>query len=619
MKLQTFILIVSLIPALAVAQGQAEQNEVIAWDLTDLFPTSEAWEEAYTKIKVDIGALPSLSGELEGNAEAMADGLEQISAVRKDFYRLYVYASLLNDEDQRVGENQARFARVSDLRTEFSESISWLGPEILAMEERTIERNINREPRLEEFDFYLRDLVRQAPHTLDASGEALMAAAGSVTGSPNQIYELLVNADVEWPTVELSDGKEVYLNQAGYSGNRGASNRDDRKLIFDTFWTKWGQYQDSLGKILGTEVQANIFQAKARGYDSVLQKELSSENLPETVYRTLVEEVNASLPTLHRYFELRGKILDIEQLHYYDIYPPLVDSDRVYDLDESKRITLEVLEQLGPDYFGHLQTALNANWAHVYPQQGKRSGAYMSGSAYDVHPYVLLNHNDDYSSLSTYAHEWGHAVHSMLANDAQPFEKADYSTFIAEIASIINEFLLEEYLIAQAETKEEKLFFLGEALESMRGTFFRQTMFAEFELAIHEEVEAGKPLTGEVLSRIYGDLLRRYHGHDEGVLLIDDAYTMEWAYIPHFYYDFYVFQYATSMAGASWFAEQILAGDDTVREQFIDVLRAGGSDYGYQILLDAGLDMAQPDPYRATVRRMEGIMDRIEALLEEES
>lgn len=615
MKLRTLGLAFILLPLLAFAQTDSNDREVIEWDLTDLYPTSEAWEQAFTEIKERILALPSLSGSMEEDASAMADGLDHISAVRKDFYRLYVYASLSNDEDQRVGDNQARFARVADLNTEFGEAIAWLRPELLAMEEWKIERYITREPRLETYDFFLRDLVRQAPHTLDASGEALLAAAGNITGAPNQIYELLVNADVDWPTIELSDGKEVYLNQAGYSGNRGASNREDRKMIFDIFWNKWGEYQDSLGKILATEVQANIFNAKARGYDSVLQKELSTENLPETVYRTLVEEVNDSLPTLHRYFELRGRILEIDQLHYYDIYPPLVDSDRVYDIDESKRITLEVLEQLGPEYFNHLKTAVNSNWAHVYPQPGKRSGAYMSGSAYDVHPYVLLNHNDNYNSLSTYAHEWGHAVHSMLANESQPFEKADYSTFIAEIASIINEFLLEEYLIAQAETKEEKLFFLGEALESMRGTFFRQTMFAEFELAIHEEAEAGKPLTGEVLSGIYGDLLRRYHGHDEGVLLIDDAYTMEWAYIPHFYYDFYVFQYATSIAGAAWFAEQMLAGDEEILEKFIEVLRAGGSSYAYQILLDAGLDMAQPDPYRATVRRMEGIMDRIEDLL----
>ena len=593
------------------------EPEIQVWDLTDLYPTHGAWDTSFEEVKVRIAELIELKGSLDRNASKMADGLEQMSSVAKELYRLYVYASLINDEDQRVGESQARLAKVALLASEYGETISWVGPEVLEIAEWRIERFIKREPRLEAFDFYLRDIVRQAPHTLDEKGEALVASASSLLSSPNNIYELLVNANVPWPTVTLSNGEEVYLNQAGYSGSRGSSNRDDRRLVFDTFWAQWGRFQDSIGAILGTEVQANIFQAKARNYDSVLQMQLSEENLPEAVYRTLVQEVNASLPTLHRYFRLRAKILGIEEMEYYDIYPPLVESSTVYDVETSKRISLEVLEQLGPEYYDHLVRAVNANWAHVYPQPGKRSGAYMNGSAYDVHPYVLLNHQNDYTSLSTYAHEWGHAVHSMLANEAQPFQKADYSTFTAEIASIINEFLIEEYLIANAETREEKLFFLGEALESMRGTFYRQTMFAEFELAMHERAEAGDPLTGEVLSQIYGDLLRKYHGHDEGVVNINDAYTMEWAYIPHFYYDFYVFQYSTSIAGAAWFAEQLLAGDTEIRDTFIDVLKAGGSNHAYQILLDAGLDMAKPDPYRATVRRMEDIMDRIEAILDE--
>ena len=436
-------------------------------------------------------------------------------------------------------------------------------------------------------------------------------------GSPNEIYELLVNADVPWPEIELSTGEKVLLNQAGYVRTRSAASRDDRKKVFDQFWGVWNNYQDSLGKILDTEVQANVFQAKARNYSSVLAQQLGQENLPEEVYRILVEEVNNSLPTLHRYFRLRARILDIEDMGYQDIYPPLVEMDTDFGIEESRRITLEVLKPLGEEYMEHLETALDSNWAHVYPQPGKRSGAYMNGSAYDVHPYVLLNHNDDFNALSTYAHEWGHAVHTMLANEAQPFEKARYSTFTAEMASIINEILLEEYVIANAETKEEKLFYLGQSLEAVRGTFFRQTMFAEFELAIHEAVEAGEPLTGARLSEIYGDLLRRYHDHEGGTVNIDDLYTMEWAYIPHFYYDFYVFQYATSMSGAAWFAEKLLAGDESVRDDFIDVLKAGGSDHPYEILLNAGLDMASPEPYRATVKRMNDIINRIEAILDE--
>jgi len=276
-----------------------------------------------------------------------------------------------------------------------------------------------------------------------------------------------------------------------------------------------------------------------------------------------------------------------------------------------------VLKPLGEEYNKHLATALDSNWAHAYPQPGKRSGAYMNGSAYDVHPYVLLNHNDDYNALSTYAHEWGHAVHTMLAKDEQPFEKVFYSTFTAEIASTINEILLEEHLIAQAESKEEKLFYLGQALESIRGTFFRQTMFAEFELAIHEAAEKGEPLTGAVFTEMYDELLKKYHGHDQGVVLIDEPYTMEWAYIPHFYYDFYVFQYATSISGAAWFADKFLSGDESARIALVNVLKAGGSDYAYEILKRAGLDMATAEPYQALVRRMEDVMDRIEALLDE--
>lgn len=594
----------------------AEQQ--IRWDLTDLYENEAAWLNHFDEIKKRIQVLPELRESMDKNAKSLAAGLAQISAVRKDFLRLMVYASLINDEDQRIPESQERLAKVRALGTEFGESLAWLEPQLIALGEKKIQRYLRKESQaLSAFDFYLHDLMNNVPHRLDEKGESMLASASSILGAPNEIYELLVNADVPWPEVELSTGETALLNQAGYSRHRAAANRNDRKMVFNRFWSTWQEYQDSLGAILTSEVQANVFQAKARNYDSVLAQQLGEEGLPEQVYRTLVAEVNTSLPTLHRYFRLRARILGIDDMGYHDIYPPLVEMDTDFGVEESKRITLEVLQPLGEEYMAHLRTALGANWAHAYPQPGKRSGAYMNGSAYDVHPYVLLNHNDDFNALSTYAHEWGHAVHSMLANRAQPFEKARYSTFTAEMASIINEILLEEYVIANAKTKDEKLFYLGQSLEAVRGTFYRQTMFAEFELKIHEIAEAGEPLTGAKLSDVYGDLLRRYHDHEGGTLTIDELYTMEWAYIPHFYYDFYVFQYATSMSGAAWFAEKFLAGDDSIRDAFIDVLKAGGSDYAYNILLGAGLDMASPEPYRATVRRMNDIMDRIESLLDE--
>jgi len=604
--------------SLALSSAQAQQPEPIVWDLTDLYPSEKAWSKAYDRTEKKIDALERFRGRLGEGAAAMADALTAMSDAGKETARLYVYAGLKNDENQAVAASQERLGEARALYVGFSEATSWIQPEVLEIGEARVEEFLALEPRLAPFDFYLRDILSNAPHTLGAEAEGVLAAAGAVLTSPSEIYELLVNADIPWPTITLSTGEEAFLNQAGYAKHRGAPNREDRKAVFDAFWGAWGEYLDSIGMVLNTEVSANVFLAKARNYDGVLSMQLSEEQIPTEVYRTLVEEVNASLPTLHRYFELRGRMLGVDEMRYYDIYPPLVELDKTFNLETSATLTRAALEPLGPDYSTELERALAADWAHVYPAKGKRSGAYMNGSAYDVHPYVLLNHNDDFNSLSTFAHEWGHAVHTMLANKAQPFEKAQYSTFTAEIASIINEILLEEHMIANAETTEEKLYYLGYALEAMRGSFYRQVMFSEFEAEIHEAVENGEALTGARMSEMYGELLRRYHGHDRGVLKIDDAYAAEWAYVPHFYYDFYVYQYATSVAGAAWFAERLMAEDgEAARDRFIEVLRAGGSAYPYEILKTAGLDMAEPEPYRAAVRRMDDIMDRIEALLDE--
>jgi oligoendopeptidase F len=592
-----------------------QPQQQISWDLTDLYESPEAWQLAYVAVLDQISNLPEYQGTLGNSAESLADALVAISDVQKEAIRVYIYTSLKSDEDQRVAESQEQLGQSRAMFSEYSQAVFWISPEILAIGADRISSYIAQEPRLEVFDFYLEDILANAEHTLGDEAEAVLAAVGIVLGSPNNIYELLVNADVPWPTIELSTGEEVFLNQAGYSRHRAAPNREDRILVFDTFWSMWQEYLDSIGLILTTEVNANVAVAKLRNYDSVLQMQLSEENIPTQVYETLVTEVNDALPTLYRYFELRGEMLGVEQMHYYDIYPPLIELDLVFDINTSRDITLAALSPLGEEYLEPMEAVANSDWLHVYPQPGKRSGAYMNGSGYDVHPYVLLNHNDDFNSMSTYAHELGHAVHTLLTTAKQPFEKSDYSTFIAEIASQINEILLEEYMIANAKSDEERLYYLGYSLESMRGSFYRQTMFSEFEHAIHKAVEAGEPISGERMNDIYGDLLKRYHGHDEGVLLMDDTYAAEWAYIPHFYYDFYVYQYSTSIAGAAWFAERLLAGDAQVQQAFIEMLQAGGSDYPYELLRTAGLDMASPEPYRAAVRRMDSVMDRIESIL----
>jgi oligoendopeptidase F len=459
--------------------------------------------------------------------------------------------------------------------------------------------------------------LRQAPHTLSEDIETVLAKSGKFLGTSSTVYSVLANANLPWPEVTLSNGETLRLSQSGYSVGRQATQREDRKLVFDAFWGVWKDFEATLGTLMNAHVQGLVFRTEVRDYESSLGRALFDDNMPEAVYRTLVAEVNSALPTLHRYFELRKRMLNIDdEMRYYDIYPPLVEFDKTFGIEDSIALTRRALEPLGDEFMAAYDKGVSERWMHVYPSKGKRSGAYMSGSAYDVHPYVLLNHNDDYDSASTFAHEYGHAVHSVLANKTQTWENAGYSTFIAETASIMNEMLLQDMVVGEAQTDQEKLFYLGSGLESLRGTFFRQTMFAEFELKMNEEVEAGNVLTGAKLSKIYLELLKRYHGHDLGVVTIDDLYGMEWAFIPHFYRDFYVFQYATSITAAAGLAEKISSQDKQAQEDFINLLKAGGSDYPYQLMKNAGIDMATPAPYRALVTRMNAIMDEMEAILD---
>ena len=595
----------------------AQPSTAVVWDLTEIYSDEAAWERGMAEAQAEVDGLSALSGTLGASSDSLRNAMSQMSALNKEVARLYVYTSLIYDSDQRDAGAQARFGRARALYASFEEASAWLAPEVLEIGAERIEQFIAADPSLAAHAFLLRDLLRGAPHTLDAKTEEILAQASLALSSSEQIYESYANADIPWPVVTLSEGQEVTLSQAGYSLWRAAPNREDRKLVFDTFWATWNQFNDGMGATMAGNIQANVFGAKVRNHESTLAANLFDDGLPPEVYTQLVTQVNAALPLFHRYLSLRGRMLGIEDLRYYDIYPPLVEvKTGEFDLQRSAAITFEALKPFGEEYLDLLRQGLDGEWMHSHPAPGKRSGAYMNGSVYDVHPFVLLNHNDDYESLSTFAHEWGHAVHSLLAQASNPYETAGYSTFTAEMASTINEILLQEYMIANARSDEEKLFYLGGALENIRGTLFRQTMFAEFELAMHEAVERGEPLTGPKLSEMYGELLKRYHGHDEGVLTIDDAYAAEWAYIPHFYYDFYVFQYATSITGAAWFAEQFLAGDDEVRDAFIRVLSAGGSDYAHNILRDqAGLDMTSADAYAPVLRRMESLMDRIEALL----
>ena len=600
-----------------LAQEEAAIDPRYQWDLTELYPTVEDWNQAREEVMTDFDKIEARRGTLGESADSLYQTYRLVSDTLKKAGRVYVYASLNADEDVRVTDTQERKQLAGIMFARFGEVTAWMQPELIEIGREVIESYIHEDERLAPFAFQLDDSLRNAPHTLSEETEQTLSYFSQTFGAASDTYNLIANSDIPWPTITLSDGEEVTLDKQGYTRTRGSQNRDDRKLVFETFWTKWLEYRSSVGMVLNSHVQTQVALAKARNYDNVLHRELHQDNIPPAVYHTLVAEVNKALPTLHRYFELRARMLGVEQLHYYDIYPPLVSLDRKFDIETSKEITLDAMSILGEDWVEKQEAAMNERWMSVYPKRGKRSGAYMQGFAYDVHPYLLLNHNDNYSSLSTFAHEWGHAMHTVYSKQEQPFETASYATFIAEIPSTSLELILQDYMSQHSETIDEKLFYLGHGLEGMRGTFFRQTMFAEFELALYEAAERGEALSGEGISKIYADIVRRYHGHDEGVVIVDDLYTNEWMFVPHFYRNMYVFQYATSKTAGAALYEKIVNEGEAGVENYKNLLRAGGSNYPYLLLAEAGVDLAKPEPYQAIVSKMNAIMDEMERLLDE--
>ena len=614
--LVTLLLLGAVMTGAAVANDAKAVAEKHRWNLDDLYPTTAEFDAARKTLAGRLPGLEEHKGHLSASPAAMKAALDAFFGVAKDLNRISSFAGMRSDEDTRVAATLGARQEVQQLSTEFAARTSWLAPEVLALPAGTVEKFLSAEPGLAPYRFFLLDLERQRAHTLSPAEEKLLAQAGLVAPAASSLYGVLHNADMPFPEVTLSDGTKVRLDSSAYSKYRALPNRDDRVLVFREFWKVHREFERTFGVALDAQTKRDLFYARARNYDSCLAAALDGGNVPESVYRTLISEANRALPTLHRAFKLRGRLLGIPDLAYHDIYPPLVPSLKWdFPIEAGEKLVVDAVMPLGREYAGVVEKGFASRWMDVYPQPGKRSGAYSNGSAYDVHPYVLMNYNDDYESVSTLAHEWGHAMHSYLANAAQPYPTADYSIFVAEVASTFNEALLLKKMLAEAKTDDERLYLLGSYLEGLRGTFFRQAMFAEFELAIHEAAERGEALTGEKLSAMYGELLRRYHGHDAGVVRIDDAYTVEWAYIPHFYYNFYVYQYATSLAASTQLVREVIDGKPGARERYLGLLKAGGSRYPYELLREAGVNLASPGPYRALEAQMNWAMDEIEKLV----
>ncbi|MEO6928554.1 MAG: oligoendopeptidase F [Casimicrobiaceae bacterium] len=602
------VLLVSISSAFA-------DTEADRWNLADLYSTTAAWNADAAKLTSQFTEMAACKGHLGDSAARFRQCLELRYDMQKRYYRMAVYSGEQLDADTSLAPSLELDQRSDVLGNGLTQAVSFFDPEVLALGKPRVEAMLAADPGLAIYRFPLARILRAAPHTLDAEGEALIASFGNMDDAGRSTYEILTNADMPWPTVKLADGTDAKLDPTGYEKYRESPDRGERKRVMDAFFGQYKAFEHTFGVTLYSQLKQTAVHAKVRKYPDSLTAALDRNAIPVAVFDTLIAQTNANLPTLHRYFRLRAKMLGISDMHYYDIYPPLVHGDFKFPYAQGRQLVLDAVAPLGKEYVDTLRRGLDSRWMDTYPRPHKQGGAHMAGVAYDVHPYVLMNYHDNYESVSTIAHEWGHAMHSYLANRAQPFATAQYATFIAEIASTFNENLLLDHMLKQAKTDDEKLFYLGTALENLRGGFFRQAMFAEFERNVHARVDRGEALTGEEMTKTYCDILKRYHGVDAGVMQIDPVDCVEWAFIPHFYNAFYVYQYSTSLAASSLFAQRVTASEPGALTRYLTMLKAGNSDYPYDLVKTAGVDLASPAPYQALVAQMNAIMDQMEAIV----
>ncbi|PYV58748.1 MAG: oligoendopeptidase F [Acidobacteria bacterium] len=611
------LLAASTVTPFAQQRDRSKIPDEYKWDLTALYPSDDAWRAEKEKVAAEVPKLRAFQGTLGSSAARLADVLELQSGLDKELNRLFVYAGLSSDQDTRVSKYQAMEQEMIQLGSSVGAEEAFIQPEILKIDNATLDKFIAQEPRLQVYKHYLEDIERQRAHTLSNAEEKLLAGSAVMASGPHSVYGIFADADFPYPSVTLKDGKTVKLDKAAFSLHRASPSREDRQKVMEAFFTAVGKYRGTFGSMMNSSVQASVFYAKARNYDSDLEARLDGPNIPVTVYSRLVDGVNKNLASFHRYLKLRKRMMGLSDLHYYDLYAPLVPAvDTKYSVDQSVQNILAALAPLGPDYAAGAKHALTERWIDMYPTEGKASGAYSNGGAYDVHPYMLLNYNGRYEDMGTLAHELGHTMQSYFSNKMQPYPLSQYPIFVAEVASTFNEALLNHYMLKQTKDDAVRLSLLGSYLEGIKGTVFRQTQFADFEQRMHQMVEKGQPLTGDALSSLYMEIVKKYYGHDQGVCMVDDYVANEWAFIPHFYNSFYVFQYATSFTASSALSEKVLAGEPGAKERYLKFISAGQSEYPIELLKAAGVDMTTDEPLELTVKQMNRVMDEMEKLLD---
>ncbi|MDO6228034.1 oligoendopeptidase F [Streptococcus infantis] len=589
-----------------------EINEKDTWDLSTIFETDQKWEQELALLTEDTKEAASLEGHLLDSAESLLNITERYLDLSRRLEKLYVYAHMKNDQDTRVAKYQEYYAKAMTLYSQLDQVFSFYEPEFMAITEEQYQNFLAEEPKLQPYKHFFDKLLQNKEHVLSQREEELLAGAGEIFGAASETFAILDNADIVFPFVKDEDGNEVQLSHGVYMRLVESKNRDVRRGAYEALYSTYEQYQHTYAKTLQTNVKVQNYRAKVRNYKSAREAALAANFVPESVYDNLVSAVRKHLPLLHRYLSLRSKILGIPDLKMYDVYTPLSSVEYSFTYEEALKKAKDALAVLGEDYLSRVKRAFSERWIDVYENQGKRSGAY-SGGSYDTNAFMLLNWQDNLDNLFTLVHETGHSMHSSYTRKTQPYVYGDYSIFLAEIASTTNENILTEKLLQEVQDDATRFAILNNFLDGFRGTVFRQTQFAEFEHAIHQADQNGEVLTSEFLNNLYADLNQEYYGLSKED---NPQIQYEWARIPHFYYNYYVYQYSTGFAAASALAEKIVHGSQDDRDRYIDYLKAGKSDYPLNIMRKAGVDMEKEDYLNDAFAVFERRLDEFEALVE---
>ncbi|EJY51948.1 oligoendopeptidase F [Enterococcus faecium] len=585
----------------------------LTWDLTKIFSSDQEFDEKYLELSEELKQSEKHKGTLDQGASQFLNAIEFVLRVYRQTEVIYVYAHLKNDQDTGNTDYQALYARASSLFSKVSEAVSWFEPEILQLSDDQIWQYFKEEPKLEVYRHYIQQIVDNRAHVLSAEQESLLAGAGEIFDASSDTFAVLNNADLVFPTIEGENGEIVQLSHGVYGQLLESTDRRVREAAFKGLYSVYEQFRNTFASTLGTHIKGHNFKAKVRNYSSAREASLSNNHIPESVYDTLVDVVNKHLPLLHRYMELRKRLLEVEKLHMYDLYTPVLgEAPITFTYEEAKEKALEALKPMGEEYMAIVEKAFSERWIDVVENKGKRSGAYSSGS-YDTNPYILLNWHDTLDQLFTLVHEMGHSVHSYFTRSNQPYVYGDYSIFLAEIASTTNENILTEYLLETEKDPRVRAYVLNHYLDGFKGTVFRQTQFAEFEHFMHTEDEKGVPLTSEYLSDSYGKLNTKYYGP---AVEEDPEIKFEWSRIPHFYYNYYVFQYSTGFSAASALAKKILNQEPEALENYLAYLKAGNSDYPVEVMKKAGVDMTQAAYIEDAMSMFEQRLNELEELID---